>query len=162
MPYFSIVIPTFNRAALIATTINTVLKQDFNDFEIIIIDDGSTDNTETLLCHILTDKKIIYYKQENKERGAARNQGIKMAAGKYVLFLDSDDLLNPNHLSALIQIIDLHPEANFLCTKYDLERNGKKELSSVSPLKQGWYDSSLLLKGNPFAANICIKKKMPT
>ncbi len=91
-PLVSIVIPTFNRARTIVRSVHSILTQTFQDFEIIIIDDCSTDNTEDIIKSKFNDKRIIYYKLE-KNSGAcvARNKGIELARGKYIAFQDSDD-----------------------------------------------------------------------
>lgn len=96
-PFFSIVIPTYNRASRIGNTLASVLQQTFRNFEIIVVDDGSTDNTADVVKGI-SDARITYHKQPNRERAAARNQGARIASGEYVTFLDSDDRLYPNHL----------------------------------------------------------------
>jgi glycosyltransferase involved in cell wall biosynthesis len=93
-PYFSFVIPTYNRGSTIRSTIDSILKQQFADIEIIVVDDGSSDNTE-LVVHDLRDPRIRYFKIENSERGAARNYGAKLAIGRYINFFDSDDVLLP-------------------------------------------------------------------
>ncbi len=106
MPFFSVVIPTYNRANFIRDTVESVLKQDHTDFEILVVDDGSTDNTETVIAEAFGNtEQVRYFKQVNAERGAARNKGIREARGEYVLFLDSDDQMRTNHLSALREII---------------------------------------------------------
>jgi glycosyltransferase involved in cell wall biosynthesis len=97
-PFFSVIIPTYNRADFLADTIDSVLNQSEKDFEVIIIDDGSTDHTKSLV-QSFNDERISYFFQENKERGAARNLGVQKASGDYVYFLDSDDLLFKNHLA---------------------------------------------------------------
>lgn len=98
-PFFSIVIPTYNRAHLIEKAVNSVLKQTFKDWELIIVDDGSTDNTMQVISDFLaSDKRIKYFYQENQERSIARNNGIEKATGKYVCFLDSDDYYLENRL----------------------------------------------------------------
>src|SRR5690606_12236032 len=93
---FSIIVPTYNRVSFIRKTIVSVLHQSYQNFEIVIIDDGSTDNTEKVILS-LQDLRIKYYKKENEERAVARNCGIEKATGDYVTFLDSDDILYPNH-----------------------------------------------------------------
>lgn len=100
-PYFSIVIPTYNRASRISACVDSVINQTFEDWELIIIDDCSTDNTFEVLKPFL-DKypQITYLKNKyNLERSLSRNKGIEHAQGKYVCFLDSDDHYLPNHLS---------------------------------------------------------------
>lgn len=96
-PFFTVVVPTYNRANFIVQTVNALLNQKFGDFELIVVDDGSTDNTQKLLAHI-TDPRFHYFFKENGERGAARNYGAALAKGRYVNFFDSDDLPNKNHL----------------------------------------------------------------
>lgn len=101
-PYFSIIIPTFNRAHLLPKAIKSVLAQSFGDWELIVVDDGSTDTTNELVTEFADqDARIQYHWQENKELNGARNQGIQLATGQYVGFLDDDDLYLPNHLSTL-------------------------------------------------------------
>ena len=91
-PYFSIIIPAFNRAHLISKAIDSVIAQTFEDWELIIVDDGSTDNTKDLICNYQEkDSRINYIFQKNAERSAARNNGIANAKGEYICFLDSDD-----------------------------------------------------------------------
>ena len=97
-PFFSIILPSFNRAEQLMKAIDSVLGQTFTDFEVIIVDDGSTDNTKESI-RALTDPRINYFYKKNEERSIARNFGITKARGNYVNFLDSDDYLYPNHLS---------------------------------------------------------------
>ena len=98
-PFFSVIIPTYNRASFITKTIESVVNQTFRSFEIIVVDDGSTDNTEKLV-RLISDTRFRYYKKSNEERAVARNFGTKLATGHYVTFLDSDDLLFPDHLQS--------------------------------------------------------------
>lgn len=97
MPYFSIIIPTYNRAHLISKTLDSLKNQNFRDFEVLIVDDGSTDNTFEVIQPYLNDQ-FQYYKKENAERAAARNYGSKLAKGKYINWFDSDDLALSKHL----------------------------------------------------------------
>lgn len=99
-PLFSIVLPSYNRAHFISKAIVSVLQQQYQDWELIIIDDGSTDNTREVVSGF-TDKRISYHWQTNQERSAARNAGINLAAGEFVCFIDSDDLWRSNHLQVL-------------------------------------------------------------
>lgn len=121
--FFSIIIPTYNRANRILNTLDSVLKQDFSSYEIIVVDDGSTDNTEQIIFELL-NPSIKYFKTENFGVAHARNYGIKKALGKYVGFLDSDDLMEKNHLQTAYNFINdkNEPDAvhlNFLWGKED-------------------------------------------
>lgn len=98
MPHFTIIIPTFNRAHIILNTIQAVLDQSFQDWELLIVDDGSTDNTKEILTPILADNRIKYIYQNNAGVCAARNKGALMATGEYLVFLDSDDTVEVNWL----------------------------------------------------------------
>jgi glycosyltransferase involved in cell wall biosynthesis len=91
---FSIIIPSYNRAELIGKTIESILNQFFRSIQIIIVDDGSSDNTAEVL-NSFKDTRIQYFKIQNSERGAARNLGLKYATGKYINYFDSDDLFLP-------------------------------------------------------------------
>jgi glycosyltransferase involved in cell wall biosynthesis len=97
VPFFSIIIATYNRDKFIATAIQSVLDQTFTNWELIIIDDGSTDKSKEII-ESFKDDRIKYYYQKNQERSIARNNGIKRATGEYICFLDSDDYYLPNHL----------------------------------------------------------------
>jgi glycosyltransferase involved in cell wall biosynthesis len=113
---FSVILPTYNRVKFIKNAINSVLNQTFIDFELIIIDDGSTDNTLEIVTNI-NDSRIKYHYQENSERSAARNKGIDNASGTWICFLDSDDEYQPNHLRELAKFIeDATPSPGLIAT----------------------------------------------
>ena len=115
-PYFSIILPTYNRAHMLPRAIQSVIEQSFRDFELIIMDDGSTDNTAGVVNEI-NDSRIRYHFQENTERSIARNRGIDLASGKYICFLDSDDYYLPSHLESFYRSIKEkgEPIAFFYC-----------------------------------------------
>ena len=94
---FSVVIPTYNRADTLLVTLNSVICQTYPNFEIIVVDDGSTDNTQSVVANI-KDDRLKYVRIENSERAAARNVGIQSSKASYITFLDSDDVLFRNHL----------------------------------------------------------------
>ena len=103
---FSVIIPTYNRANLISKAIKSVLYQTYKNWELIVIDDGSTDNTKDIVEEFQKeDNRIIYLKQKNKERSAARNNGIRNSKGDFICFLDSDDLYHKSHLEEFIKLI---------------------------------------------------------
>jgi glycosyltransferase involved in cell wall biosynthesis len=98
MSYFSIVIPSFNRAHIINRAIQGILEQTFQDFEILIVDDGSTDNTKGIIEEYSTDARINYHFQNNAGVSAARNTGAKLATAAFLIFLDSDDTVEKSWL----------------------------------------------------------------
>ena len=103
---FSIILPTYNRANLISKAIRSVVYQTYQNWELIVVDDGSTDNTKKVVEEFVrADNRIIYLSQKNKERSAARNNGIKSAVGEFICFLDSDDLYYKTHLEEFKKLI---------------------------------------------------------
>lgn len=135
--FFSIVIPTYNRDKIISRAINSILKQSFTDFEIIIVDDGSTDETEKVVSSINSDF-VRYFKTANCGVAHARNYGIKQARGTYIGFLDSDDLMEPVHLQTAFDFIQLKnkPEIihlNFLWGTEDKSNTHKNYLPKHLP-----------------------------
>jgi glycosyltransferase involved in cell wall biosynthesis len=89
-PLVSVIIPTYNRASILNETIQSVLQQTYRELEVIIIDDGSTDNTRQI-AEQFSDKRIFYLYKENRGLASARNEGIQKAKGEYIAFIDSDD-----------------------------------------------------------------------
>jgi glycosyltransferase involved in cell wall biosynthesis len=106
-PFFTVVIPAYNRAATLATAIHSVLDQSFQDFEIVVVDDGSNDNPKAVIDAI-ADPRIRYIAQANRGGGAARNAGIDAAQGRYVAPLDSDDVFLPHHLHTMKALVAEH------------------------------------------------------
>lgn len=106
-PTVSVVIPTYNRAKYVTETIDSVLSQSYTDYEIIVVDDGSTDNTREALAPYMD--RIRYIHQQNSGVSAARNRGIKAARGKWIAFLDSDDIWLPEKLAVQIKDISKYP-----------------------------------------------------
>lgn len=97
-PKISIIIPFFNSELTLSRAVNSVISQDFKDWELILVNDGSTDNSEWIAKEYLKDKRISYFSQTNKGVSAARNAGASAAVGEWLVFLDSDDLLLPGTL----------------------------------------------------------------
>ena len=125
-PEYSIITTTYNRAPIISKTILSVLRQTFKDFEYIIIDDGSTDNTEDVVKSF-NDPRISYFKIKNSERGYARNFGIKKASGKYLTILDSDDYYFDNALEIAQEFKALNNNPVYFANGYQ-EENSKGEI----------------------------------
>ncbi len=134
MPRVSIIIPTYNSAQFLPSTLDSVFQQTFRDFEVIVIDDGSTDNTREVLAPYLS--QIHYLYQDNQERSAARNHGLAYAQGELIAFLDSDDLWLPHKLERQIKVMDEHPEVVLVFSQaYYVNSEGKP-----APFCGDWID----------------------
>jgi glycosyltransferase involved in cell wall biosynthesis len=158
-PFFSLVIPVFNRLELVQETIQSIFEQSFRDFEIIIVDDGSNDGSGIRLDSLYSGNKLIkIIHQENLERGAARNRGFRESSGEYVVFLDSDDRLLPDHLNVLHNNIVLQGNPDFIATKYEFLSEGKRKPSALGKYSGGYYNYRLFLEGNPFGCNVCVRR----
>ncbi|MCM4154703.1 glycosyltransferase family 2 protein [Gramella sp. AN32] len=132
-PLISIIIPTYNRGHLIGETLDSVLRQTYNNWECLIIDDGSEDNSEEIV-NALNDQRLIYYYKNHGERSSARNYGLERAQGKYIQFLDSDDLLHKKKLEISV---------------FEAEKNYTKEKIIILSNFQVLMDSSNITS-NPY------------
>lgn len=115
MPKVSIIIPTYNSAKYIHDAIESVLNQTYQDFEIIVMDDGSIDNTKKVLRSYIESKKIRYFYQKNKGPSAARNKGIREAKGEYIAFLGADDIWHKKKLEKSINFMNIY-NFDWICT----------------------------------------------
>jgi len=104
-PFFSVVIPVYNRADLLGRALSSVLAQSEQDFEVVVVDDGSRDDPEAVV-DALADPRLRFLRQENRGGGAARNAGIREARGRFIAFLDSDDAFLPGHLVAMRRLLE--------------------------------------------------------
>jgi len=162
MILFSIIIPTYNRAHLLPDTLDSVLKQTYLHFEVIIVDDGSTDNTQEVVQNkYLDNNKVKYFYKKNEERGVARNFGLTKAIGQYALFFDSDDIMHSNHLECLNNNILKLNDVNLIATKHDWLHKNKRKSSTIQEIKEGWYGKELFLEGNGLACNFCVRTANP-
>ena len=129
MPFFSIIIPTYNRAHLLGKALRSVQEQSFSDWECIVVDDGSTDKTKELVGkYTETDKRFKYIFQQNAERSAARNKGISYSNGQYICFLDSDDYYLENRLELLHGfLLNINLPIGFFYTGFFIEKNKQLE-----------------------------------
>ena len=124
-PMVSVVIPTFNRKKIIPRAIDSVLGQTYKNYEIIIVDDGSTDGTVDSIKKLYNDKVHITL-QKNQGASSARNRGIKEASGKYIAFLDSDDEWVSSKLETQMAFLDQNPEIAMICGRTYRADNIKK------------------------------------
>jgi glycosyltransferase involved in cell wall biosynthesis len=156
-PFFSIILPTYNRAYILERTIESVINQQFQDWELLIIDDGSKDNTSEIVnTFMIHEKRINYLYQENAERSAARNNGISKANGKFICFLDSDDQFDANHLQSLFEAINSSGEnpCIFITGSRIVNMNGA--LLTISKITPGKNDAETILLNTITPGQMCI------
>lgn len=120
-PEISIILPTYNRAKHLAKAIESVINQTYKDWELIIVDDGSKDDSFAVINPYLNCAKIRYIKHKNRKAGYARNAGIQASFGRYITFLDSDDIYFPNHLQTRIDYMKSHPEIDLIFGGYETD-----------------------------------------
>ncbi len=138
-PKISVVIATYNRAPLLREALQSLIRQDFTDFEAIIVDDGSTDDTEEIVKSF-ADVRFRYVHQENRGRSAARNRALHMVRGEYVAFLDSDDLFSEHKLSRHLQCLDAEPEYGMSYTSACvINDDGEEQFSPFAELENAPY-----------------------
>lgn len=147
-PKVSIIVPVYNAENYITDCLNSILNQSYSNIELIIINDGSTDSSETIIKQI-SDPRIKYIKQSNQGVSAARNQGIDNATGLYVCTVDADDVLTKESIASRIRIAQLHPEITIIDgTVYTFEKN-------IDEAKHKW---SPKFKGNPYHELLNLKE----
>lgn len=129
MPLLSVIIPVYNREALVGRTIESALRQDISDYEVIVVDDGSTDRSAQVAGRY--DGQVQLVRQANAGEGAARNAGVRLARGKYVAFLDSDDLWFPWTLRVFVDVINAHHSPSLILGRPTLFRD-EAELAEVN------------------------------
>ncbi|QEY17299.1 glycosyltransferase family 2 protein [Cellvibrio sp. KY-GH-1] len=149
----SVIVPVYNAESYIEETLNSILHQDFSDFEIIVVDDGSTDTTGDKVKGI-GDPRIKYFKQENSGGPAGpRNVGIRESKGEYIFIFDADDIMVPEKLRLSISAMDSHPEADLLFTNFStideegnqLKADFLKDYDTLWKLLKGDFNDSVVI-----------------
>jgi glycosyltransferase involved in cell wall biosynthesis len=139
MPKVTVIIPTYNRAKSLPSAINSVLKQSFQDFEIIVVDDASSDNTEEVV-RAIADPRIKYLRNEtNKREAGARNTGVTNSSGEYIAFLDDDDEWLPDKLKLQVELLDSRsPQVGVVYTgSVRIDSATGRTLDQYVPTKRG-------------------------
>jgi|SRR5690554_2203859 len=158
-PFFSIVITTYNRADLLPIAIKSVINQLENSWELIIINDGSSDDYTEIEEITKTDERIRYYYKENEERSIARNYGIKKAKGEYICFLDDDDYYLENHLTTFKRVIDKSNIYEFIFSGVYRSNAGSLE---KKPLIGEYHNKEELIEKiihqHVWTCTVCIKR----
>ncbi|SEG07423.1 glycosyltransferase family 2 protein [Flavobacterium urumqiense] len=134
MPFFSVIIPLFNKEKFIEATLKSVLNQTFIDFEILIINDGSTDNSVTII-EGFDDPRIRYFFKENAGVSSARNDGIEKAQSNYISFIDADDYWYPDFLEEMFKIIQNYPQQKVFSAAIEIETSKKVIPASYSIIR---------------------------
>lgn len=138
---FSVVIPLYNKSDHIKETVESALAQTFQDYEIVIVDDGSTDGSLEIVKKIHSDKVRII-QQPNQGVAVARNTGIENANGEYIAFLDADDVWHPDYLKTIAELIENYPQSDIFVTAYEvLMKNGKVNMSTQLTPGKGCLES---------------------
>ena len=155
LPLVTVVIPTYNRHDLVVQTIASVLGQTYENFEILVVDDGSTDNTSEVI-EAISDGRVRYIRRENAGFPAApRNTGIQQAQGKYIAFLDSDDLWLPEKLQCQIDVMESRAHVNLVyCQAVPF-------YGSTDVLGDPWPDPKVASSGRVFESLAVSNNFMP-
>ncbi|HPF11877.1 MAG TPA: glycosyltransferase family A protein [Flavobacteriaceae bacterium] len=133
MPKFSVIIPLYNKENDIASTLKSLLEQGFDDFEAIVVDDGSTDNSKKAVANF-TDPRIRFFSKENEGVALTRNFGVQKALGAFVAFLDADDNWHPHHLENLNNLTQQFKDARWFATAYAKRHHQNFTTPMLSPI----------------------------
>lgn len=163
-PLISVIIPLYNKEPIIGRTIQSVLSQSFSDFELIVVNDGSTDSSMDVVRSI-SDSRLRLVEQENGGPSKARNTGVEAAKGKWMLFLDADDELLPGALEHLLNVARHHPDRNIIDGSFIVKtKNGEQphihaeEWSVKNNFKAFFYRAILPRTGNTLFNTSFIKR----
>lgn len=158
-PVFSVVIPAYNCVHFIGDALQSVLRQTWRDFEIIVIDDGSNDGTGDVVA-AFTDERVFCYRQERSGRPAcARNAGIRRARGEYIAFLDADDIWYPQKLERILKIFSADPDIGLVCNDERVTRDGYTVREKrYGPAAKDMV-RQLLLQGNALSTSATVVRR---
>ena len=172
-PLVSVIITCFNQAAIIEDSIRSVLEQTLEDFECIVVDDGSTDGSVEVVNRIArSDPRIRVITQQNAGVSAARNAGFRVACGEFIQFLDGDDLLRPKKLEIQVAQLQVEPTAGVSCCDHEFLKRDSGEITSYKapeierqPLRQmleDWFrTASLPIHAGVFRRSIWEAEELP-
>ncbi len=158
-PLISVITPTYNRADFLGEAIDSMLAQTYDHFEMIIVDDGSTDDTRALVERYQSDPRIRYFYQENQGQSVARNQGIAASKGQYICFLDSDNAWLPVRLERSIEAFRQNPSADIVyADNITIDEHGQ-EVGRDDMSRYSGRITYHLLKDNFVSINTCIIRR---
>jgi len=146
-----VVISVYNKAEFIADNLNSVLAQTVQDFEIVILNDGSTDDSENAIKPFLDDSRVHFFSEENKGAATGRNFVIRKAGGEYIALLDADDIWKPFYLEEQLKLIEKYPTYKIFATNSEILKKGKTsrrhfsvDLSNKEPIVVDYFEASNL------------------
>lgn len=158
-PLISVITPTYNRADFLKETIESVLNQDYENIEHLIVDDGSTDKTRELIREYEPNRKVRYFFQQNSGQSVARNKGLNEAKGDYICFLDSDDYFLPGKLKKQIEAFEQNPTVDLVYGDYIfVDANGNR-LDQKNMIRYSGKITDQLLKDNCVSMNTTMVRK---
>lgn len=167
MTPFSIIVPLYNKGKSIKSTLQCVLDQSYSNFEIIVVNDGSTDDS-LKQAQSVKDKRIRLISKENGGVSSARNLGVDSAKHNYIAFLDADDYWYPNHLDTLSELINTFPTNDWLATSYEIRHHKKLSIPMETPIRkndEAWsgivmdYFANSMIDALAWTSAVCLKKK---
>jgi glycosyltransferase involved in cell wall biosynthesis len=158
MPQISVIIPSYNQAQFVAAAVESVLAQTYPEVEAIVVDDGSTDDTQAVLAAYSGRIRCIH--QENRGLAGARNTGFLASRGDYLLFLDSDDLIHPDKLALHVSLMEADPAFGLVYSAWQqINADGTQVLGEVRPNRQGQLLKELLLRRFFFFASAAVVRR---
>ena len=139
---FSVIIPLYNKAPYVRKTVESVLRQTFDDYELVIIDNGSNDGSSEIVAGFTDSRIRIFRLEENVGVSNARNKGVSLSTAPYITFLDADDWWEPTFLEEMARLIEHHPDTGIYGTGYYIVKNGKKRLAPVG-VDEGFVEGEI-------------------
>jgi glycosyltransferase involved in cell wall biosynthesis len=139
-PLVSVVIPLFNKQNYITGTLRSVIAQDYENIEIVLLDDGSTDNSYEMALLVLKNnqarfKRVLTISRENRGMTRTKNEGIELGIGSYIAFLDADDLWHPSKISRQVDFLEKHPDIDLVLCNYVMLYQHKSRCVNFTPVK---------------------------
>jgi len=163
-PVVSVIVPAYKAGKYIEATIRSVLAQSWQDFELIVVDDGSPDDQEVIVNRLATeDNRIRYVKQQNAGVSAARNKGFELSNGKYLAFLDADDIWLNDNLNKKIELLERDAECGLVHSDAEVIDENGKPTGQVLSGKEGWLLDELLAWNGaciPGPSSILLKREV--
>ena len=160
-PEFSVIIPVYNRTDLLLRAVGSVLRQDFQSFEIIVVDDGSEDDIKSIV-DAFDDDRVTCHRQANRGASAARNAGIDRARGRYVAFLDSDDVYLPHHLATMHAMLERSPGAVAYSPIIAMRGKGRNFVKPPRAIAKGEHMATYLMCDRGFVqtSGVCLPREI--